>query len=136
MDHGLEQLLTALEFEFSLAFRCQFAEAHGQPIIRRVLHYEDAGMDLPYACRQGSCVSCAAKITDGPAEEYITHHTQETLPEEMTTAHAHLRGRLPIDVSELPVSIERKNRLVDAAEDSFRCCSCAILSVLMCAARP
>ncbi|WP_416840053.1 2Fe-2S iron-sulfur cluster-binding protein [Haloferax sp. DFSO52] len=42
---------------------------------------EDAGMDLPYACRQGSCVSCSAKITNGPAEEYVTHFKQETLSE-------------------------------------------------------
>jgi len=42
---------------------------------------EDEGMDLPYACRQGQCVSCAGKITDGPADEHIVHFSQETLAE-------------------------------------------------------
>lgn len=43
---------------------------------------EDEGMDLPYACRQGQCVSCAGKITDGPADEHIVHFSQETLADE------------------------------------------------------
>jgi 2Fe-2S type ferredoxin len=43
---------------------------------------EEDGMDLPYACRQGQCVSCAGKITDGPAEDHIVHFEQETLAED------------------------------------------------------
>jgi len=39
---------------------------------------EDEGFDLPYACRQGQCVSCAAHIPDGPAEDHVIHHEQET----------------------------------------------------------
>ena len=42
---------------------------------------EDEGMDLPYACRQGQCVSCSAKITDGPADDHVVHFKQETLAE-------------------------------------------------------
>jgi len=41
---------------------------------------EDEGWDLPYACRQGQCISCAGHITDGGhAEDYIKHHTNEML---------------------------------------------------------
>ena len=41
---------------------------------------EDAGMDLPYACRQGQCVSCAGQITEGGnSEEYIEHDDQQML---------------------------------------------------------
>ncbi|MFB6156926.1 MAG: 2Fe-2S iron-sulfur cluster-binding protein [Haloferacaceae archaeon] len=41
---------------------------------------EDEGMDLPYACRQGQCVSCAGHITDGGnSEDYVVHDGQEML---------------------------------------------------------
>jgi 2Fe-2S type ferredoxin len=41
---------------------------------------EDTGMDLPYACRQGQCVSCAGQITSGGnAEEYVEHDNQQML---------------------------------------------------------
>jgi 2Fe-2S type ferredoxin len=40
---------------------------------------EDHGWDLPYACRQGSCVSCAGQIQDGPSEEYVVHDNQQML---------------------------------------------------------
>ncbi|MEZ3142589.1 2Fe-2S iron-sulfur cluster-binding protein [Halobaculum sp. MBLA0143] len=41
---------------------------------------EDGGMDLPYACRQGQCVSCAGQITDGGnSEEYVEHDDQQML---------------------------------------------------------
>ncbi|MWG36692.1 2Fe-2S iron-sulfur cluster-binding protein [Halomarina oriensis] len=41
---------------------------------------EEEGWDLPYACRQGQCISCAGHITDGGhAEDYIEHHTNEML---------------------------------------------------------
>ncbi|ELZ90446.1 2Fe-2S iron-sulfur cluster binding domain-containing protein [Haloferax sulfurifontis ATCC BAA-897] len=69
---------------------------------------EDAGMDLPYACRQGSCVSCAAKITNGPAEEYITHYTQETLSDEemdngyTLTCVAYPKADFAIETGEAP----------------------------------
>ena len=69
---------------------------------------EDAGMDLPYACRQGSCVSCAAKITNGPAEEYITHHTQETLSDDemeqgyTLTCVAYPKADFSIETGEAP----------------------------------
>ncbi|MDG5778437.1 2Fe-2S iron-sulfur cluster-binding protein [Haloarculaceae archaeon H-GB2-1] len=43
---------------------------------------EDEGWDLPYACRQGQCVSCAGQIQDGPAEDYIRHSQNESLFED------------------------------------------------------
>ena len=41
---------------------------------------EEEGWDLPYACRQGQCVSCAGQITSGGnAEDYIEHDDQQML---------------------------------------------------------
>ncbi|WP_415380344.1 2Fe-2S iron-sulfur cluster-binding protein [Halosimplex sp. TS25] len=40
---------------------------------------EEEGWDLPYACRQGQCVSCAGQIQDGPALDYIQHEHNEAL---------------------------------------------------------
>ncbi|WP_324756100.1 2Fe-2S iron-sulfur cluster-binding protein [Haloarcula sp. GH36] len=40
---------------------------------------EEEGWDLPYACRQGQCISCAGHIQDGPAEEYIRHSQNDSL---------------------------------------------------------
>jgi 2Fe-2S type ferredoxin len=43
---------------------------------------EDEGWDLPYACRQGQCVSCSGQIPGGNAEEYVVHDNQEMLDED------------------------------------------------------
>ncbi|MEF8885742.1 MAG: 2Fe-2S iron-sulfur cluster-binding protein [Haloarculaceae archaeon] len=40
---------------------------------------EDEGWDMPYACRQGQCVSCAGQIQDGNASEFIRHSNNEAL---------------------------------------------------------
>lgn len=40
---------------------------------------EDEGWDLPYACREGQCLSCGGRVVDGPSEDYLIHHTQEML---------------------------------------------------------
>jgi 2Fe-2S type ferredoxin len=51
--------------------------ANDEPILDQG---EDAGFDLPYACRQGQCVSCAGQITDGGnAEDYVVHDNQQML---------------------------------------------------------
>jgi 2Fe-2S type ferredoxin len=42
---------------------------------------EDEGWDLPYACREGQCISCGGRITNGPAEDYVEHHTNGMLGE-------------------------------------------------------
>ena len=43
---------------------------------------EDEGWDLPYACREGQCLSCSAHIADGPAEDYVEHWHNQMLGEE------------------------------------------------------
>ncbi len=43
---------------------------------------EDEGWDLPYACREGQCLSCGGHVVDGPSEDYVVHHTQEMLDED------------------------------------------------------
>ena len=40
---------------------------------------EDEGWDLPYACREGQCLSCGGHVTDGPSEDYLIHDGQEML---------------------------------------------------------
>ncbi|MFB6254253.1 MAG: 2Fe-2S iron-sulfur cluster-binding protein [Halobacteriaceae archaeon] len=40
---------------------------------------EDEGWDLPYACREGQCLSCGAHIEDGEALDYIRHSNNEML---------------------------------------------------------
>lgn len=42
---------------------------------------EDEGWDLPYACREGQCLSCGGRVVDGPSEDYLEHHTNEMLAE-------------------------------------------------------
>jgi 2Fe-2S type ferredoxin len=43
---------------------------------------EEEGWDLPYACREGQCISCAGHIEDGPATDYIRHSQNESLFED------------------------------------------------------
>jgi 2Fe-2S type ferredoxin len=43
---------------------------------------EDEGYDMPYACRQGQCLSCAGHIDGGPASDFIRHSNNETLSED------------------------------------------------------
>ncbi len=68
---------------------------------------EEEGWDLPYACRQGQCVSCSGQI-DGDANELIEHDNQEMLEEpEMSdgytlTCVAYPRGEFAIETSEQP----------------------------------
>ncbi len=68
---------------------------------------EEEGWDLPYACRQGQCVSCSGQI-DGDANELIEHDNQEMLEEaEMSegytlTCVAYPRGEFAIETGEQP----------------------------------
>ncbi|MFB6360905.1 MAG: 2Fe-2S iron-sulfur cluster-binding protein [Halobacteriales archaeon] len=43
---------------------------------------EDEGWDLPFACREGQCLSCGGHVTDGPAEDFVEHNNQEMLNED------------------------------------------------------
>ncbi|WP_331234858.1 2Fe-2S iron-sulfur cluster-binding protein [Natronorarus salvus] len=42
---------------------------------------EDEGWDLPYACREGQCVSCGGRVADGDSREYVVHDNQQMLEE-------------------------------------------------------
>ncbi|WP_418282872.1 2Fe-2S iron-sulfur cluster-binding protein [Halorubrum sp. DTA98] len=69
---------------------------------------EDQGWDLPYACRQGQCVSCAGHITDGPSEDYVEHDNQQMLEEAelddgyTLTCVAYPRDSFTIETGEAP----------------------------------
>jgi 2Fe-2S type ferredoxin len=52
--------------------------ANNEPILDQG---EEKGWDLPYACRQGQCVSCAGRVADGPSEDYLEHDNQQMLEE-------------------------------------------------------
>ena len=43
---------------------------------------EDEGWDLPYQCRECQCISCSARIADGPSEDFVTHWHNQMLGEE------------------------------------------------------
>ncbi|MFB6311948.1 MAG: 2Fe-2S iron-sulfur cluster-binding protein [Salinirussus sp.] len=40
---------------------------------------EDEGWDLPYACREGQCLSCGGHVAEGDARDYIRHSNNEML---------------------------------------------------------
>ena len=80
--------------------------ANDEPILDQG---EEHGWDLPYACRQGQCVSCGARITSGGnAEDYVVHDNQQMLEENeleegyMLTCVAYPRGDFAIETSETP----------------------------------
>lgn len=43
---------------------------------------EDEDWDLPYACREGQCLSCGGHVADGPSEDFLVHQGQEMLGDE------------------------------------------------------
>ncbi|WP_372911150.1 2Fe-2S iron-sulfur cluster-binding protein [Salinigranum sp.] len=69
---------------------------------------EDHGWDLPYACRQGSCVSCAGQIQEGPSEDYVVHDNQQMLDDGelddgyTLTCVAYPRGSFSIETGKAP----------------------------------
>ena len=69
---------------------------------------EDEGWDLPYACRQGQCVSCAGHIADGPSEDFVEHDNQQMLEEAeiddgyTLTCVAYPRDSFSIETGEAP----------------------------------
>ncbi|MDL5362077.1 2Fe-2S iron-sulfur cluster-binding protein [Halalkalicoccus sp. NIPERK01] len=79
--------------------------ANNEPILDQG---EDHGWDLPYACRQGQCVSCGARITDGPSEDYVVHDNQQMLDDNeleegyTLTCVAYPRGEFSIETNETP----------------------------------
>ena len=79
--------------------------SNDQPILDQG---EDAGWDLPYACRQGQCVSCAGQIADGPSEDYVEHDNQQMLEDAeiddgyTLTCVAYPRDSFSIETGEAP----------------------------------
>lgn len=69
---------------------------------------EDHGWDLPYACREGQCLSCGGHIPDGPAEDYVVHYGQEMLSEDeldegyTLTCVAYPKASFTIETGESP----------------------------------
>jgi 2Fe-2S type ferredoxin len=69
---------------------------------------EDEGWDLPYACRQGQCVSCSGRVADGPSEDFLEHDDQEMLDEGeledgyTLTCVAYPRAAFTLETSESP----------------------------------
>jgi 2Fe-2S type ferredoxin len=69
---------------------------------------EDEGWDLPYACREGQCLSCGGLVTDGPSEDYLTHDSQEMLSEDelddgyTLTCVAYPTADLTLETNEAP----------------------------------
>ncbi|MFB6092805.1 MAG: 2Fe-2S iron-sulfur cluster-binding protein [Haloquadratum sp.] len=70
---------------------------------------EEQGWDLPYACRQGQCVSCAGQITSGGnAEDYVEHDNQQMLDDAeldegyTLTCVAYPRADFAIETGEAP----------------------------------
>jgi 2Fe-2S type ferredoxin len=69
---------------------------------------EDEGWDLPYACRQGQCVSCGGRVADGPSEDFLEHDNQEMLDDNeleqgyTLTCVAYPRAEFTLETNETP----------------------------------
>lgn len=69
---------------------------------------EDEGWDLPYACREGQCLSCGGHITDGDSHEFVQHSNNETLSDEemekgyVLTCTAYPTSDFTIETNETP----------------------------------
>lgn len=69
---------------------------------------EDEDWDLPYACRQGQCLSCGGKISEGDATEYVRHSNNETLGEDevekgyVLTCTAYPTAEFSLETNETP----------------------------------
>lgn len=69
---------------------------------------EDEGWDLPYACREGRCLSCGGHVTDGDAHDYIEHANNDMLSDDemedgyVLTCQAYPVADFSIETSETP----------------------------------
>ena len=94
-------------FEVEFAKQGETIEvANNQPLLDSG---EDDGFDLPYACRQGQCVSCAGQITSGGnSEDYVVHDDQQMLDDAelgegyTLTCVAYPRADFTIETGEAP----------------------------------
>jgi len=69
---------------------------------------EEEGFDLPYACRQGQCVSCAGQVQGGSSEEFLVHDGQQMLSDDeiddgyTLTCVAYPRDDFTLETGEAP----------------------------------
>ncbi|MFC7044418.1 2Fe-2S iron-sulfur cluster-binding protein [Halobacteriaceae archaeon GCM10025711] len=70
---------------------------------------EDEGWDLPYACRQGQCLSCGGRVASGDdSHEFIRHSNNETLSDDemekgyMLTCTAYPTTDFSLETNETP----------------------------------
>ena len=70
---------------------------------------EDEGWDLPYACREGQCISCGGQIADGGnSEDYVVHDNQQMLGEAelddsyVLTCVAYPKAEFTLETGETP----------------------------------
>lgn len=69
---------------------------------------EDEGWDLPYACREGTCISCGGRIRDGHADDYVIHSNNDMLSEDeleqgyVLTCTAYPTASFSLDTNEPP----------------------------------
>lgn len=69
---------------------------------------EEQGWDLPYACREGQCLSCGGHVVNGPAADFVTHNNQQMLeaPElddgYVLTCCAYPQGEFTLETGETP----------------------------------
>ena len=68
---------------------------------------EDEGWDLPYACREGQCVSCGGRVS-GDARELVEHDNQQMLDDSeledgyVLTCVAYPRADFTLETRETP----------------------------------
>jgi 2Fe-2S type ferredoxin len=68
---------------------------------------EEEGWDLPYSCRQGSCLSCGGKIVEGDPED-VVHSNNDTLSDEevekgyVLTCTAYPKADISLETNETP----------------------------------
>ncbi|WP_435344589.1 2Fe-2S iron-sulfur cluster-binding protein [Haloarchaeobius sp. HRN-SO-5] len=69
---------------------------------------EDEGWDLPYACREGQCVSCGGHIPDGDSRDFVVHDNQQMLDDPeledgyVLTCVAYPKAEFSLETSETP----------------------------------
>ena len=69
---------------------------------------EEEGLDLPFQCREGQCISCSAHVDGGNSEEFVTHWHNQMLGEEeldegyMLTCVAYPKADFSIETRESP----------------------------------
>ncbi|MCG1001871.1 MULTISPECIES: 2Fe-2S iron-sulfur cluster-binding protein [Halobacterium] len=70
---------------------------------------EEEGWDLPYACRQGQCLSCGGRVASGDdSHDFIQHTNNETLSDDemekgyMLTCTAHPTASFSLETDETP----------------------------------